>query len=153
MGRELIAPRLFFVAPSLGLALALTACGGPRVAAPAPTARAEPPPRSEARAARVRVRVLRVLVGEERTPGQARERAAMLARTARADDFSELAARYGDGDEPRRSQLASAGLEITAEAPAIVPPRVRDAALALEVREVSQPVETDDGLWVLQRVD
>lgn len=149
MGRELIALR-----PSLLLfvALVLTACGGPRAAAPTPTTRAEPAPRTQ-RAARVRVRVLRVLVGDERTPEQARERAAMLARTARADDFSELAARYGDGDEPRRSQLASAGLEITAEAPAIVPGPVRDAALALEVREVSPPVETDDGLWVLQRVD
>ena len=146
MGRELIAP-------ALCLALVLTACGGPRVAAPAPTARTEPPTRTDARAARVRVRVLRVLVGEERTMEQARERAAMLARTARADDFSELAARYGDGDEPRRSQLASAGLEITAEAPELVPARVRDAALGLEVREVSQPVETDDGLWVLQRTE
>ena len=149
MGRELSArlPSLLFVA------LALSACGGPRAAAPTPTSRTEPAPRAQARAARVRVRVLRVLVGEDRTPEQARERAAMLARTARADDFSELAARYGDGDEPRRSQLASAGLEITADAPELVPARVRDAALGLEVREVSQPVETEDGLWVLQRVD
>lgn len=152
MGRELIPPSLLCVAISIGGGL--SACGAARrpIESPAPAAASAERSPEAPLAERVRARVMRVAITEERTRDQARERATALARTARADDFSEIASQYGDGDEPRRTELGAGGLEITAEGPAIVPPSVREAARALAVREVSRPIESEDGFWILQRI-
>ena len=138
MGRELIV-----------VALLIAGCGAPR---PIPTDDHEGPAEHVPRADRVRARAIRIAT-LERTPEQARERARTIARTARADDFSELAQRYGDDEEPRRSELGSGGIEITIDAPLYVPREVREAALALEPREISAPIDAEDGCWILQRLE
>ncbi|MDQ3033041.1 MAG: peptidylprolyl isomerase [Myxococcota bacterium] len=157
MGRRLIRARLALALVALALVgLALVACGGARIApatdAPAPRAPISSGPDPDARASRperVRVRVLFVAIAG-RTVELAEERARMLARTARADDFSQLALEYGDGDDA--ANRGAAGL-VLAPDDLRVAESVREAAFALEVREISSPIETDDGFWVLQRVE
>ena len=140
MGRELIA---------LALGAALVACGAAR---PIPSDDADDAPSTRALAERVRVRAIRVSTAT-RTIEEARDRARTIARTARADDFSQLATQFGDDEEPRRSELGAGGIVITRDAPTFVPPEVREAARALEVREISASAESDDAVWVLQRLE
>lgn len=153
MGRRLIRTRLH--AAVTFVALLLVACGGARIApaaegvAPAAPVRAAEHAATETRPAQVRVRVIFVAV-EGRTRESADERARMLARTARADDFSQLAVEYGDGDDA--ANRGAAGL-VLAPSDQRVPEHVREVAFALAVREISPPIETDEGFWILQRVE
>jgi parvulin-like peptidyl-prolyl isomerase len=100
--------------------------------------------------ARVRVRAIRVTIGA-RSRDAALERATMLARAARADDFSQLAAEFGDGEGA--AALGAGGVSVSREADGSLPDPVRDAALALDLREVSRPVEHESAFWILQRVE
>lgn len=156
MGRRLIAGL-----GALAIATLPSACGGARPVAddaqPSSTetrredalaARPEQAPRA-ARPDRVRVRAIFVSI-ESRTAEAAEGRARMLARTARADDFSQLASEYGDGGNA--PNLGSAGL-LLAPDDERVPSSVRDAAFDLEVREISRPIASDEGYWVLQRLE
>jgi parvulin-like peptidyl-prolyl isomerase len=144
VGRDLIALTIAF---ALG-------CGGAR---PAPTPdRATDFPRtadteeaSRSIPDEVRVRVIFVTF-EGRTERAAEERARMLARTARADDFSALAASYGDGENTE--SIGASGLIIRQNDPRI-PAAVVNAALALHLRQISEPIRSDEGYWVLQRVE
>jgi hypothetical protein len=115
-----------------------------------PRALPPPAPRPTApRAERVRVRAIRVAVAG-RTHDAAEERATMLARMARADDFSDLAVAYGDGE--RAAELGAGGIVIEA-GDETVSPAVRDAALALSPGEVSRAIDGGDAFWVLQRAE
>lgn len=110
------------------------------------TAEAEPRPMIPDE---VRVRVIFVAF-EGRTERAAEERARMLARTARADDFSALAAAYGDGDNA--GTIGASGLIVRQNDPRI-PAQVVNVALALDLRQISEPVRSDEGYWVLERVE
>lgn len=136
------------------------ACGGARPTAPTPSTSSTPPQDRSASAVRaetepqpipeqVRVRVL-FIAFEGRTEQAAEERTRMLARAARSDDFSALASTYGDGENA--GNMGAAGLMLRPNDPR-VPARVAHAAFVLHLRQVSEPIRSDEGYWVLQRVE
>jgi len=144
---------------SLLVAAALLAgCGGASSpptapAAPASTeaAASAPPPASEA-PAKIAVRVLLVTwagaVGAPaevtRTEAQARARADVVGALARQPEtsFRELVGEYGDAPD-RVLQLERRG--------GVLPGPVEDAAFALAVGEVSHPIQTPNGFYVVER--
>lgn len=128
--------------------LCAMACGGARPM-PHEERGAESSESAEVVPHAIRVRILFVaLTG--RTAHEAEERARMLARAARSDDFSDLAAHYGDGENPRN--MGSSGLVLEPGDSDVPEPVVR-AAFALARWQISEPIRTDAGYWVLQRVE
>ena len=110
------------------------------------------PDGSEACTARIRVRAIRVAIGE-RDRQAARQRADRLARAARTDDFSALAAAYGDGAGATELGAAGVTLEAGAARQSALAPDVVRAARALGRGEVSRAIETPGAFWILQRIE
>jgi parvulin-like peptidyl-prolyl isomerase len=131
--------------------------------APAATAanQASPPPPAASESATPEVIAIRVLLvgykdaagpgtGPERTKAEALERAQMLARMARqGDKLSELVRTYSDRAGATEDQGVA---KLRPASPAPFSSAVIDAALALPIGGISQPLEAPDGFLVIERL-
>jgi NIMA-interacting peptidyl-prolyl cis-trans isomerase 1 len=160
-------PRVGFVLRCAGaLCLLVSACAPHRVpplraAAAAPVAPAAPPAASpDAKAVSPELIEVRLLVVAyagadqaaetvKRTKPEARERARMLSRMARAGDrLAELVRRYSD----RTGAGEDLGLfRLRPAQPGVFGAQVSDAASKLKVGEVSDAVEGPEGFFVIER--
>lgn len=104
----------------------------------------------------VHVRALLVSHAKASPSTSAREKAAASRRAARISaaarkqgvDVEELAKRFSDLPEAQRDDV-----RVIHRGPLNLDVKLVDAALALGLEQVSDPVETKRGFWVLQRVD
>jgi parvulin-like peptidyl-prolyl isomerase len=145
-------------APFFFLLLCVAACSHTS-SVPAATAanQASPPPPTTAPEL-IAIRVLLVSykdvngpgTGPERTKAEAAERASMLARMARqGDKLSELARTYSDRAGASEDQGV---LKLRPASPEPFDSKVAEAALRLPIGGISEPIETQDGYLVLERL-